>query len=184
MAQIFNLQPRRERLRSDQEHALRQAMLPFEDDIPGDIFRGLISQIDRASAARNKWTFIMLSPEQNHLVIEHLAANSKRPIMALRAWGLCFNHMRNDTGEILLYREELAEKLGTDAENVSRVMTELVNFGAIIRRREPRQGVRGPGMVHYFMNPKVATHLAGVERDKAQNDAPLLRLIETASQPS
>jgi hypothetical protein len=28
------------------------------------------------------------------------------------------------------------------------------------------------------MNPRVATHLGGIERERAQDDAPLLRLIE------
>ncbi len=177
MGQIFNLTTRRQRLRADQEEALRQAILPFEGQIPDDAFRDVLSAVDRSSAHRNKWTFIMLSPEQNHLVIEYLAANSKRPIMVLRAWGLCFNHLRNDTGEILLHREELAEKLGTTADHVSHVMTELVEFGAIIRRRRRVAGLRGPGMAQYFMNPKVATHLGGRERDKAQDDAPQLRLV-------
>jgi hypothetical protein len=34
-------------------------------------------------------------------------------------------------------------------------------------------------MVHYFMNPRVATHLSGKERDEAQATAlPLLTLME------
>ena len=39
--------------------------------------------------------------------------------------------------------------------------------------------MKGPGMVHYFMNPNVATHLSGSERDAAQEEAPpLLVLME------
>lgn len=177
MAQILNLRTRPERLRKGQDEALREALLPFEDQIPGGILRELLTLVDRRSSARNKWTFVMLSPEQNLRVVDYLAANSNRPILAMKAWALCFHHLRTDTGEIMLTREELGQKLSTTADHVSRVMTELVQFGAIIRRRQPVAGLRGPGLVQYFMNPRVATHLGGGERDKAQDDAPQLRLV-------
>jgi hypothetical protein len=179
MAKIHQLETRPERLRRGQDDQLREALLPFEDEIPGPVLREILTLIDRRSASRNKWTFVMLSPEQNMLVINYLADNSQRPMLAVKAWALCFHHLRIDTGEIMLTREEIAEKLGTSAEHVSRVMSEMVNFGAIIRRRQKVGGLRGPGLVQYFMNPRVATHLGGAERDKAQDEAPpLLRLIE------
>jgi CRP-like cAMP-binding protein len=179
MAHIVNLQTRPDRLRKGQDEALRQVLLPFEDEIPGGVLREILTLIDRRSASRNKWTFVMLSPEQNLKVVDYLAANSTRPILAMKAWALCFHHLRTDTGEIMLHREELAQKLGTTSEHVSTIMSELVKFGAIIRRRQRVAGLRGPGLVQYFMNPRVATHLGGAERDKAQEDAPpLLRLIE------
>ena len=40
--------------------------------------------------------------------------------------------------------------------------------------------MRGPGMVRYFMNPNVATHLAGKARDEAQAAAPKLRVVTPA----
>lgn len=180
MGKIVELRTRPDRLRRDQETALREALLPFEDDMPGGVMRELFTLIDRRSASRNKWTFVMLSPEQNMLVVQYLTANSERPLLAVNVWALCFQHLRIDTGEVMLAREELAEKLGTSADQISRVMSELVAFGAITRRRQKVGGLRGPGLVQYFMNPRVATHLGGAERDKAQQDAPLLRLIEAA----
>ncbi len=177
MAQILNLQTKRQRLRKDQEEELLQALLRFEDRGFGGVIRELRTTIERASASRNKWTFVMLSPAQNRLVVDYLAANSTQPLLAMRLWALCFDHLRTDTGEVMLAREELAEKLGTTAQEISRTMTELVQFGAISRRRQRIAGLRGPGLVQYFMNPRVATHLAGSERDKAQDDAPQLRLV-------
>ena len=50
-------------------------------------------------------------------------------------------------------------------------MGELATIGAISRRREKVAGMRGPGLVRYFMNPKVGTHLTGAARDKAQTDS-------------
>lgn len=178
MGKIHELVTRPERLRKGQDEALRQALLPFEDEIPGTVFRELLTLIDRRSATRNKWTFVMLSPEQNGIVVNYLAKHSDRPILAMQVWALCFQYLRMDTGEIMLTRDEMAEKVGVHADHLSRVMTELVSFGAITRRRERVGGLRGPGLVRYFMNPRVATHLGGAERDKAQADAPLLRLID------
>jgi hypothetical protein len=48
-------------------------------------------------------------------------------------------------------------------------MRELEAVGAVYRRREGR-GVR------YFVNPRLGTHLAGAARDRAQGEAPPLRL--------
>jgi hypothetical protein len=78
----------------------------------------------------------------------------------------------------MLRRDEIADAVGEQPEHVSTIMTELMDFGAISRKREKVGGMRGPGVVRYFMNPKVATHLAGKERDDAQAEAPLLRLME------
>lgn len=177
MGAIHQLKTRPDRLRQDQADLLRQALLPFEEQMP-EAVRSLISALDRQTASRNKWTFVMLSPEQNAVVVDYLADHSEQPMVALKLWALCFKHLRTDTGEIMLTREEIAEKLHQPPREISRIMTELVEFGAIIRKRQKVGGMKGPGMVHYFMNPRVATHLAGKERDEAQSDAPLLRLIE------
>jgi CRP-like cAMP-binding protein len=178
MAAIVQLKTRPERLRQDQAEELRQALLPFEDQMP-DAVRALIGHIDRQTASREKWTFVMLSPEQNGAVVNYLAEHSKRPLVAMRLWALCFEHLRQDTGEIMLTRQEIAEKLGQKPPEVSAIMSELANFGAIIRSRNVNvQAGPGVGMTRYFMNPRVATHLAGRERDDAQADAPLLKLME------
>ena len=176
-ATIHALKTRPDRLRQDQAEQLRQALLPFEGAMP-EAVKALIGHIDRQTASRNKWTFVMLSPEQNAIVVDYLADHSARPLVALKLWALCFKHLRTDTGEILLTREEIAEKLDQQPRTVSEMMTELEGFGAIIRRRQRVAGMKGPGMVHYFMNPRVATHLSGQERDQAQAEAPLLRLME------
>ena len=52
-------------------------------------------------------------------------------------------------------------------------MGELESIGAIYRRQEGR-GVR------YFVHPSLGTHLTGAVRDKAQAEAPKLRLVEPA----
>jgi hypothetical protein len=123
----------------------------------------------------------MLSPEQNAAVIRWLRQHSERPVVALALWGELFTALRRDTGEVVLTRDELAERVGARPDHVSRVMHELASIGAIIIRRERVAGMRGPGRAVYLMNPLVATNLAGAARDRAQGEAPPLRLVEPAS---
>src|SRR3954447_8837776 len=175
-AKVIELRTKPDRLRADQADKLRQALIPFEPDCPDQV-RELIGHIDRQTASRNRWTFVMLSPSQNAVVVNYLIEHSKRPLVAVRLWALCFEHLRLDTGEILLTREEMAEKVGENADNISRIMTELAEMGAIIRKRERVKGMKGPGMVRHWMNPRVATNLGGAARDAAQAEAPLLTTI-------
>lgn len=188
-AAIHRLCTPRDRIRQDQNAELTQALLPFLDDpnldprlarLLGDL-KGLV---DRRTASLNKWTFVMLSPDQNAAVVEFLASHAARPLVCMRLWALCFRHLRTDTGEITLTREEIAEALAVPSTEISRAMSELVSFGAISRRRERVPGLRGAGLARYFMNPNVATHLAGRARDDAQRAAPLLKVIDGTSHPS
>lgn len=178
---IVRLQTKPDRLRQDQAEVLRQALLPFETgDMTGHV-RSVIAYIARQTASRTRWTFVMLSPDQNAAVVRYLATHSSRPVVAMQLWALCFQHLDMETGEIMLRRDEIAEAIGEQPDNVSTIMTELSDFGAISRKREKIGGLRGRGLVRYFMNPNVATHLAGKERDDAQAEAPLLRLMEAGS---
>src|SRR3954451_13525310 len=95
--------------------------------------------------------------------------------MALRASGMMSEdkYLPPDGNEVLCSREELARVVGSDASHVSKIMGELEAVGAVYRRREGR-GVR------YFVNPRLGTHLGGAARDRAQGEAPPLRLIQPA----
>lgn len=122
---------------------------------------------------RNGWTFVMLSPAQNTAVVRWLSGNSKRPQAATLLWAHLFEVMRNDTGEILRTREELAEWVGVDRDNLSRIMTELASINAVRREKRGRE-------VRYFMNSTIATHLPSAEaRAKArEGDGPLLVVMQ------
>ena len=170
-ATIRRLSTRSDRLRADQAALLRGALLPFERDMP-DAVRAMVAYIDQQTAARNGWTFLMLSPDQNRAVVRWLRAHSSRPMCAAVVWAELFSAVDRDTGEILLSRDQLAALAGIAVQHVSNVMTELESIGAISRRREKVVGMRGPGRTRYFMNPLVGTHLGGSARDQAQADAP------------
>lgn len=139
--------------------------------------------MDREAAARladglraqipNDWTFIMLSPSQNSAVVRWLSENSKRPVAALRLWARLFEVIRNDTGEVLQTRDELAQWLGVLPRDLSSIMTELASINAVRREKKGRE-------VRYFMNSTIATHLPGAEaRAKARKaDGPLLVVMQ------
>lgn len=188
-AAIVPLLSPRERIRADQNEALTQALLPFLDDpelepnlarLVGEV-KGLV---DRRTASRNKWTFLMLSPSQNRAVVKMIRERSARPMVAADIWALCFQHLRLDTGEIMLRRDQIAAEVGVSAREVSRIMSELCSYGAIARRRDRVEGMKGSGLVRYFMNPNVATHLSGAARDAAQAAAPILQVIDGAVHPA
>lgn len=173
-ATITHLANKQDKLRQDQAERLRRALqvVEAEVDVPPELMRDLFGVVERRTASRSRWTFVMLSPSQNAAVVRYLRHNSSRPLVAMELWALCFEHLRQDTGEILLTRDEMAERLGQTADHVSCAMGELAECGAIIRHRERVRGMRGPGMVRYFMNPRVATHLSGAARDQSQKAAP------------
>lgn len=185
-AVIHRLRTPRDRIRQDQNAELTQALLPFLDDPDLDPrLARLVSEVkglvDRRTASLNKWAFVMLSPDQNAAVVEFLASNAARPLVCMRLWALCFRHLRTDTGEIMLSRDQMADALAVPSGEVSRCMSELVKFGAISRVRERVPGLRGAGLARYFMNPNVATHLSGKVRDDAQRSAPVLALVGGSS---
>ena len=184
-ATITTLATKPERLRQDQAERLRAALQEIEAqvELPTGLMRDLFGVVAKRTASRARWTFVMLSPAQNNAVVAHLADTSSRPIVALKLWALCFQHLRDDTGEILLSRDQIAEVLKQSPDHVSRIMGELETCGAIIRRREKVAGMRGPGLVRYFMNPRVATHLSGAERDRAQETAPPVLAVVGGGKP-
>jgi hypothetical protein len=172
-AVVVRLRTRPDRLRADQAEQLRQMVLAFPD-LPERAAGDLLAYIDGQTAAENGWTFVMMSPQDNNRVVRWLLENSKLPMLAVNLWSELFLHLRRDNGDIMKTRDELADAVGMGAQDVSRVMSELEDFGAITRQRIKMPGMKGPGMVRYRMNPVIATHLKGAARDKAQAKAPRL----------
>lgn len=176
-ARIVRLRTKADRLRADTAAELRQLIIGFPA-LPDRARSEIVAAIDRQTASAAGWTFVMLSPDQNAAVMRWVRQNSRRPMLALAVWGELFTALRHDTGEVTMTRDELAERVGAAPGDVSRVMGELAEIGAIFVRRERVAGMRGPGRAVYFMNPNVATHLAGAARDRAQAEVPALRLVE------
>ncbi len=164
-AKVYRLKAHRERLKAEKAQATRQAVLAL--DVPEPVRDDLLATIEEWSPSQAGFTFVQLSPEQNAAVVRWLKDNSAQPMLALVLWAECFRYQRRGTNEIRASRQELAEAVGTSADEVSRIMSELVSIGAIIRSYEGRRAV-------YRMNDRVSTKLAGKLRDRVQAESPQL----------
>ena len=177
-ATIHKLISRREKLTEEDGRQLQRLVLDYKG-LPERLRGELIAEIDRRTASRNGWTFVMLSPAENKAVVAWLNRNSRWPKVSVLLWAELFDNLRTDTGEIVLTRDELSDRVGCRPTEVSEIMGELESIGAISRRRERVPGMRGPGQVRYFMSPRIGTHLTGKARTDAQAKAgPLLTIME------
>jgi len=139
-------------------------------DLPVDLASRLAQILGRELSARNGWRFVMVEPGLNSEVLNYLTEHSARPLKAVRVWGNLFRHLPPDSNEVMADRETLALESRCRPQEVSTIMRELAGIGAVECRRAGR-------FVRYFVNPRLGTHLGGAARDRAQSEAPVLRLV-------
>jgi len=142
------------------------------DGLPDDLATRVGTLIERHERSESGWSFIMVEPNLYHGVVVRLFDTSRRPKLAVKLWSLLFSKLPPDSNDVQASRDDLARELGCKPNDISEVMGELEELGAVYRRKEGR-GVR------YLVHPKFGTHLAGAARDKAQAEAPELRLVTT-----
>ena len=136
-----------------------------------------LERIDQAAELhpelRDRERFIMVTTSQNLAVVRWIEENSTRPRKANLLWALIFDHVHPSTGEIMLSRDDLAERIGDLPRNVSTLMGEFASINAVERRKKGRE-------VKYYLNPHIATHLPGAAAREAAREAagPLLTLME------
>lgn len=126
--------------------------------------------------------YFMLSRGQIALVWDAIRAlpPADRPHEVRHAFDLVLVHMAADGDEVDLTRDQMAEKMKTAPENVSRAMTVLVRMGVVERKRVALPGVRGQGIALYTVNP----HVGWVGSLEARRDAaaaatpPLLTIMQ------
>ena len=88
-----------------------------------------------------------------------------RPKQTVRIWSYLLCHIRFDSGEVDLTRQEIADALGASAEHVSTALGELARFGAIYKARG-----------RWHINPDVAWCGRQEARRKRAKEAPALKL--------
>lgn len=103
-----------------------------------------------------------------------------RPNHVRHAFDLAMLNLRQDTGEVMLTRDQLAEKIGCASRSVSTIMGTLEAMGVIRRERKKIPGMQGRGMAVYFINPHVAWNgdLEVRRQEAARHTPPLLRIME------
>lgn len=128
--------------------------------------------------------FNMLSREQTKLAWNAIRAlpSSKRPHQVRHAFDLVLLHLRQDTGEVMLSREQIAEEIGCAPKHVSTIMGTLEQLGIIRRERERIDGMKGRGVARYFVNAHVAWNgsLEARKKEAAKSSPPSLRLVHGA----
>lgn len=188
------------RLRTRQDAEQRQAASALAEhlqQIPDELLRQLpaaerqaISGLVRASLRQSRsadeglWPggFVMLSRDQTAAVwnaIRKLPAKD-RPRDVRDAFMLMLLNIRQDTGELVMSRDEFAAELGILPRHVSTVMSTLERIGVVRRERWREPGTRGPGVVTYYVNANVAWNgsLDIRKREAAKSAPPSLRVVK------
>jgi len=171
-AKIKRFQPKDKLVKQEQLEQL-QSMLDLFPELNEKKVSSLLWEVKRKNKLNdpNTWTFIMINAEQNFAVVKWLNQNSKRRNEAVLLWALLFDNVHRETGQIMLSRQEMANKLEIRHNNITAIMSELESINAITKEKEGRG-------VTYYMNPNVGTHLNQEDRDKARAKAPALKVID------
>lgn len=115
-------------------------------------------------------------PEDRPKELRHARPHEVRHVL-----DLAFLHLRQDTGEIMLTRDEIAERSGITPQDVSKAMTVLAALGVIIKGDLRKiAGMKGRGIRPYFINAHAAWNgsLAGAVEEAKRQEPPLLRLMQ------
>jgi hypothetical protein len=125
----------------------------------------------------------MLSRTQTAAIWDAIRAlpADDRPGHVRHAFDLALLNLRQDTGEIMLSRDQLAEKIGCAPKHISTIMGTLEKMDVVRRERRRMDGIRGRGMAVYFVNPHVAWNgdLATRKREAEKHAPPLLTLMQS-----
>jgi len=189
------------RLRTKQQHSEREAsaalaeqmaLLPPEllAQLPGEARMAIsrathaLQRHARPSTEQGLWPggFTMLSRDQTATVWDAIRAlpADDRPNHVRHAFDLVLLNLRQDTGEVMLTRDQLAKRIGCAPNHVSRIMGTLERMGVIRRERRRIEGVQGRGMAVYFINPHVAWNgsLDVRKAEAAETRPPVLALVQ------
>src|SRR5215213_8611578 len=130
---VVKLRTRRARAAEAGIGRLRSAVLEADDGSSPAVVSRLVTLLDRELSSRRGWRFVMVEPSLNSEVLNWLTYNSHRPLVAVRLWGELFRHLPQDSNEVLADRADLARAVGCTPADVSRIMGEFEEIGAVYR---------------------------------------------------
>lgn len=182
---VYRLVPELARVPRSKADAAQAALAAL--DIPAHARERLRHELYRVTEpdhARSPWgAFFMLSVQQISAIWDAIRELSPqdRPHDVRHVLDLALTNLRQDTGEIMLTRQELAGRMKCAPTEVTKAMRVLERMGVVLkgeRRKVP--GLRGPGVQPYFINPHAAWNgsLAGRAAAAAQQEPPLLTLMK------
>jgi CRP-like cAMP-binding protein len=170
---VVRLITRRDKRELADLEAVRDALQGLAAASPLPLLGQFVDAVERELSARSGWKFVMVEPHLVADIVAYLNRHSRRPRKAVEVFTRLFATLPPDSNEVTLSRQQLGQLVGIRPSEISAIMGELESIGAVYRRQEGR-GVR------YFVHPSLGTHLTGAVRDKAQAEAPKLRLVEPA----
>jgi hypothetical protein len=175
MGNVTRFLPKAERIAKGQAEEARQMILAL--GLPETATEDILITLARHETGGKlaEWKFNMLNPAQCLAVwdaIRELPADD-RPNQVRHLFDLILTHIETNTGAVTLTREELAEKVGTTPNHISRMMGTLERLGVIYRRRVKVAGMRGAGVARYYVNPHVAWNGSLEVRKEQSKEQPL-----------
>jgi CRP-like cAMP-binding protein len=187
-AKVVRFIPQRDRITREAAAKLAEQLRLFpEDQVPASARAQLLNALQRVThpdTEHSIWPggFSMLSRVQTAAVWDAIRAlpSDARPNQVRHAFDLVLLNLRQDTGEVMLGRAELAEKIGCAPRSVSTIMGTLEKMGVIRRERRRIEGVQGRGEAVYFINPNVAWNGSlEIRKEEAKHTPPpLLTLMQ------
>lgn len=188
VARVVRFVPQRERITRDAAAKLADQLRLFpEDQVPASARAQILNALQRVTQPDTEhsiWPggFVMLSRVQTAAVWKAIRAlpSSARPNHVRHAFDLVLLNLRQDTGEVMLTRDQLADEIGCSPDHVSRVMGTLERMGVVRRERRAVEGMRGRGMAVYFINADVAWNgsLEVRKAEAAVQALPLLTIMQ------
>ena len=187
MGEVKRFVPKGQRILAEVAASIEEQLGLFpEDQLPEQPREALLNALYRFTRNPDEslWPggYSMLSRTQTAVIWDAIRKldPDKRPNHVRHAFDLALLNLRQDTGEIMLTREQLAAEIGCAPKHVSTIMGTLEDMGVVIRKRRKVEGMQGPGMAVYFLNPHVAWNgsLEIRQREAAKHTPPLLKLME------
>ncbi len=189
MARVVRLQTRPEKVKRETADEIRQLLLQYpEGDLPAVARAQVLNTLTRVTNpdhVESIWPggFTMISRAQTEVIWDAIRAlpGRDRPNHVRHAFDLVLLNLRQDDGEVMLTRDQMAAKMGCAAKHVSTVMGTLERMGVVRRERRKVDGMQGPGMAVYFVNPHVAWNGRLDIRKEAARETPQpsLRLVQS-----
>ena len=145
------------RLRPKRHDQIADALQTVIDFAPvDDPVRDSLNDVLGKYTPPEPWSFIMLNPAQQRLVLKAINAGEK-PAITMRVWLACISRLNYGNGEVMANRSTLAEDADTTPQEVSRALVRLTEIGALVRLKRGR----------YAINPHVGWAGSQVQRQEA-----------------
>jgi hypothetical protein len=194
MAGVVRFRSRPELVKRETATQIRDQLLLYPEDALPSLARtevlNALQRVTHPDDEESLWPggFTMISRRQTEAVWDAIRQlpPAQRPNQVRHAFDLVLLNLRQDSGEVMLTRDQFAEKIGCSTENLSRIMGTLEQMGVIRRERRKVDGMQGRGMAVYFINPHVAWNgsLELRKQEAREVSQPTLRLVEPSSAKS